>query len=162
MQKDSSDEGEEDPGFTVLVQRSGMENVRILWLTKEKLDTSSEWIWMFSTYGKIQKSGLLEIIPLISTLTRASIYSFCLKSVLQATLVAGVVTKALKMGNVFSSRVPPGFTFMNRCNGLCLDACSIICLLIWLANFLVHSVLYSLQPQKKLVPVERFLHSQRS
>ena len=138
-----------------------MENVRILWLTKEKLDTSSEWIWMFSTYGKIQKSGLLEIIPLIITWTRASIYSFCLKSVLQATLVAGVVTKALKMGNVFSSRAPAGFTFMNRCNGLCLDACSIVCFLIWLANFLVHSVLYSLQPQKKL-SLERFLHSQRS
>ena len=67
MQKDSSDEGEEDPGFTVLVQRSGMENVRILWLTKEKLDTSSEWIQIFYTYGKMQESGLLEIIPLIIT-----------------------------------------------------------------------------------------------
>ena len=139
-----------------------MENVWILWLTKEKLDTSSEWIQIFYTYGKMQESGLLEIIPLIITWTRASIYSFCLKSVLQATLVAGVVTKDLKVGNMFSSRVPPGFRFMNRCNGLCLDACSIVCFLIWLANFLVQSVLYSLQPQKKLVPLERFLHSQRS
>ena len=110
----------------------------------------------------MQESCLLEIIPLIITWTRASIYSFCLKSVLQATLVAGVVTKDLKVGNMFSSRVPPGFRFMNRCNGLCLDACSIVCFLIWLANFLVQSVLYSLQPQKKLVPLERFLHSQRS
>ena len=51
----------------------------------------------------MQESGLLEIIPLISTLTRASI--LCLKSVLQ---VAGAVTKDLIMGNLISSRIPPG------------------------------------------------------
>ena len=139
-----------------------MENVRVLWLTKEKLDTSSEGIQIFSTYGKMQESGLLEIIPLIITWTRASIYSFCLKSVLQATLVSGAVTKDLIVHKQISTRVPPGFTFMDRCNGLCLDACSIICLLIWLENFLVHNVLYSPQPQKKLLSLERLLYSQRS
>ena len=90
-----------------------MENVRILWLTKEKLLTKSEWIQIFSSYWKMQESGLLEIIPLISTLTRASI--FCLKSVLQ---VADAVTKDLIVGNLISLRVPPGFTFMGGCNGL--------------------------------------------
>ena len=60
MQKDSSDEGEEDPGFTVLVQRSGMENVRVLWLMKEKLDTSSEWIQIFSTFGRCKNLGSLK------------------------------------------------------------------------------------------------------
>ena len=100
-------------------------------------------------------------IPLISTLTRASVYYFCLKSVLQATLVAAVVIKDLIVGNLISSKVPPCFTFMYRCNGLWLDDCSILCLLICLANILVHSVLYSLQPQKKLLSVERFLHSHR-
>ena len=99
----------------------------------------------------MQESGLLEIIPLIITLTRASIYSFCLKSVLQATPASSAVTKDLIVGKLISSRVPPGFTFMDRFKGLWLDACSIICLLIWLANFLVHSVLYSLQPQKDTV-----------
>ena len=138
-----------------MVQRSGMQNVWILWLTKEKLDTSSEWIQIFYTYGKMQESGLLEIIPLIITWTRASIYSFCLKSVLQATLAASAVNMDLIVGNLISSRVPTGFTFMDRFKGLWLDACSIICLLIWLSNFLVHSVLYSLQPQKKLLSLER-------
>ena len=90
-----------------------MENVKILWISKENLDTSSAWIQIYSAYGKMQESGLLEIIPLISTLTRASI--LCLKSVLQ---VAGAVTKGLIMGNMISSRVPPGFTFMGGCNGL--------------------------------------------
>ena len=147
-----------NPGFTeVLVQRSGMENVRILWLMKEKLLTKSEWIQIFSTYWKMQESGLLEIIPLISTLTRASI--LCLKSVLQ---VAGAVTKGLIMGNMISSRVPPGFTFMGGCNGLWLDDCSILYLMIRLANFLLHNVLYSLQRQKNLISQESFLHSQRS
>ena len=103
----------------------------------------------------MQESGLLEIIPLKITWTRASIYSFCLKSVLQATLAASAVNKDLIVGNLISSRVPPGFTFMDRFKGLWLDACSIICLLIWLSNFLVHSVLYSLQPQKKLLSLER-------
>ena len=85
---------------------------------KEKLDTSSEWIQIFSTFGKMQESGLLEIIAWIITLTRASIYSFCLKSVLQPTLVAGAVTKDLIVGNLISSRVHPCFTFMDGCNGL--------------------------------------------
>ena len=116
---------------------------------------------IFSTYGKMQESGLLEIITLIITWTRASIYSFCLKSVLQATLVSGAVTKDLIVHKLISTRVPPGFTFMDRCNGLWLDACSIIYLLIWLENFLVHNALYSLQPQEKLLALERFLHSQR-
>ena len=129
---------------------------------KEKLDTSSEWIQIFSTYGKMQESGLLEIIPLIITWTRASIYSFCLKSVLQATLVSSEVTKDLIMHKLISTKVPPCFTFMDRCNGLWLDACSIIYLLIWLENFLVHNVLYSPQPQKKLLSLERLLYSQRS
>ena len=109
----------------------------------------------------MQESGLLETIPLIITLTRI-VYSFCLKSVLQATLATSAVTKDLIVGNLISSRVPPGFMFMDRFKGLWLDACSISCLLIWLANFLVHSVLYSLQPQKKLLSLERFLNSQRS
>ena len=147
-----------NPGFTeVLVQRSGMENVRILWLMKEKLLTKSEWIQIFSTYWKMQESGLLEIIPLISTLTRASI--LCLKSVLQ---VADAITKDLIVSNLISLRVPPGFTFMGGCHGLWLDDCSIICLMIRLANFLLHSVLYSLQRQKNLISQESFLHSQRS
>ena len=95
-----------------------MENARISWLMKEKLDMSSEWIQIFSTCEKMQDSGLHEIIPLISTLTGASIYYFCLKSVLQETLVAGAVTKDLIVGNLISSRVPPGFTFMDRFKGL--------------------------------------------
>ena len=85
------------------------------------------------------------IIHLISTLTRASICSFCLKSVLQATLVPAAATKDLIVGSVIASGVPPGFRFMDACNGWWLDDFSIICLPIWLANFLIHSVLYSLQ-----------------
>ena len=97
-----------------------MENVQILWLMKEKLDTSSECIEIFFTYGKMQESGLLEIIPLIS-LTRTSISSFCLKSVVWATMVAAVVTKDSIVGILISSRVSPGFTFMDECNGLWLQ-----------------------------------------
>ena len=84
------------------MQQIGMENVRISCLMKEKLDTKSEWIQIFSTNWKMQESGLLEIIHLISTLTRASICSVCLKSVLQATEVAGAVTKDLIGWNLIS------------------------------------------------------------
>ena len=90
-----------------------MENVRIFWLMKEKLDTSSALIEIFSTCGKMQESALSEIISLISTLTKASIYSFCLRSVLWATLVAAAVTKDLIVGNLIVSGVPPGVTFMH-------------------------------------------------
>ena len=65
----------------------------------------------------MQESRLLETIPLIITLTRI-VYSFCLKSVLQATLATSAVTKDLIVGNLISSRVPPGFMFMDRFKGL--------------------------------------------
>ena len=61
---------------------------------------------MFSTDGKMQESGLLEIIPLISTLIRASNCCFCLKSVLWATLLAAAVTKDLIVGNYFINSCP--------------------------------------------------------
>ena len=99
-----------------------MENVQILWLMEEKLGTSSEWIelffFFFFTYGKSQESGILEMIPLISTSTRASIYSFCLKSVLCAALVAAAISKDLIVGNFISSSIPSSFTFSAGCNGL--------------------------------------------
>ena len=141
-----------------------MENVWILWLMEENLDTSSEWIDLFCfvlffTCGKMQESGILKTIPLISTLTRVSIYSFCLTSVLRAALVVAAITKDLIVGNFISSSIPSSFTLSAGSNGLWLDDCSIICLLIWLANFLVHSVVYSLQPQKMLLSVERYLYS---
>ena len=117
------------------------------------------FFFFFFTYGKSQESGILEMIPLISTSTRASIYSFCLKSVLCAALVAAAISKDLIVGNFISSSIPSSFTFSAGCNGLWLDDCSIICLLIWLANFLLHSVVYSLQPQKMLLSVERYLYS---
>ena len=140
---------EESRFYRSFLQWSSMENVWILRLMKEKLDTSSEWIQIFSTYWKMQESGPLEIIHLISTLTRASICSVCLKSVLQATEVAGAITKDLIGWNLISWRVPPGFTFMDRWNGLWLDDCSILCLLISLTNFLFqYCALFSTTSEK--------------
>ena len=53
----------------------------------------------------MQESVLLGIIHLISTLTRTGICSFCLKSVLQATLVEAAVTKDVIVGNLIASGV---------------------------------------------------------
>ena len=83
-----------------------MENVRILWLTKEKLLTKSEWIQIFSTCWKMQESGLLEIITFIRTLIRASNCCFCLKSVLWPTLLAASVTKDLIVETLFHQELP--------------------------------------------------------
>ena len=66
-------------------------------------------------YGKMQESGLSEVIPLICISAIPDQYPVC-----------------LLLNPIRGS-----------CNGWWLDGCNILCLLIWQATFLVHTAIGS-------------------
>ena len=68
--RDCSDEIKEEPGYIgVLQQRPGSQNIKISLLVKEnQVSQLRNLALLYYVYGKMQKSGLSEIIPLICTL----------------------------------------------------------------------------------------------
>ena len=68
--RDCSEEIKEEPGYIgVLQQRPGSQNIKISLLVKEnQVSQLRNLALLYYVYGKMQKSGLSEIIPLICTL----------------------------------------------------------------------------------------------
>ena len=90
-------------------------------------------------YGKMQESGLTEIIPLICTSAiGVSILCFLILSFLRVHRQgAPAVSGGLMAGILFPSWIPSGLPIWVAIMWW-LDDCNILCLLIWQVIFFIH------------------------